>query len=125
VNRRRDITQIIIDLMDPDDREDLDQALRTWYRNIRAGGGFRLTDIGHQALQRAGIQSWRLDIKFRDITRAGILALDRQMKWPYYIDTRNRRLIMFGSSEAMMLTLYGDVNRYLGIPARDPAHQKS
>ena len=103
----------------------VDDAVRHWYRNIRSTGGFRLTELGYQALIQAGIQSWQTNIRLQDLTRAGILALDRQMQWPYYIDTRGRRMIMFGSSEAMMITLYGDVRRYLGIPVPGPVDRKS
>ena len=120
MTRRREVTALILELIP--DAPDIDEAMRTWYRNIRSSGGFRLTDLGYQSLIRAQIQSWQVDIRLRDLTRPGILALDRRMQWPYYIDVRGRRMIMFGSTEAMMVTLYGDVMRYLGIPAGDPAH---
>ena len=125
MSRRREVTETILGIMPVCDRITTDHALRTWYRNIRSTGGFRLTELGYQALIQAGIQSWQTEINPKDLTRTGILALDRQMQWPYYIDTRRRRMIMFGSSEAMMITLYGDVRRYLGIPVPAPGDQKS
>lgn len=125
MTRRRDVTQTILALMPDAGYRTVDDAVRHWYRNIRSTGGFRLTELGYQALIQAGIQSWQTNIRLQDLTRAGILALDRQMQWPYYIDTRGRRMIMFGSSEAMMITLYGDVRRYLGIPVPCPVDRKS
>lgn len=125
MSRRREVTEAILSLMPAASRITVEDAVRTWYRNIRSTGGFRLTELGYQALIEAGIQSWQTEINPKDLTRPGILALDRQMQWPYYIDTRRRRMIMFGSSEAMMITLYGDVRRYLGIPVPAPNNQKS
>ena len=125
MTRRREVTQTILALMPDAGYRTVDDAVRHWYRNIRSTGGFRLTELGYQALIQAGIQSWQTNIRLQDLTRAGILALDRQMQWPYYIDTRGRRMIMFGSSEAMMITLYGDVRRYLGIPVPAPVDRKS
>ena len=125
MTRRREITQHILDLLPAGPDRDIEYAMRHWYRNIRTSGGFRLTDQGYDALIHAGIQGWQVEIRPGDLTRSGILALDRQMQWPYYIDVRGRRMILFGSSEAMMLTLYGDLSRYLGIPARDPGSRKS
>ena len=125
MTRRREVTQTILALMPDAGYRTVDDAVRHWYRNIRSTGGFRLTELGYQALIQAGIQSWQTNIRLQDLTRAGILALDRQMQWPYYIDTRGRRMIMFGSSEAMMITLYGDVRRYLGIPVPGPVDRKS
>lgn len=125
MTRRREVTQTILALMPDAGHRTVDDAVRHWYRNIRSTGGFRLTELGYQALIQAGIQSWQTNIRLQDLTRAGILALDRQMQWPYYIDTRGRRMIMFGSSEAMMITLYGDVRRYLGIPVPGPVDRKS
>jgi hypothetical protein len=45
-----------------------------------------------------------------------ILKLDRQMQMPYYIDTVKgipKRIIFFGSQEAVIVNLYGDLKQFL------------
>jgi len=45
-----------------------------------------------------------------------ILALDRKLQMPYYIKRDQRRvckLIFFGSREAVLVNLYGDLEKFL------------
>jgi hypothetical protein len=42
-----------------------------------------------------------------------LLELDRKMQYPYFIDYKNKRMIMFSSRDAMMATLYGDLATWL------------
>jgi hypothetical protein len=45
-----------------------------------------------------------------------ILQLDRQMKMPYYIHAVKgvpKKIIFFGSQEAVMVNLYGDLHKFL------------
>jgi hypothetical protein len=49
------------------------------------------------------------------LTPKNLLAMDRRMTCPYYM-VNNRKLnkiIMFGSKEAMMATLHGDMQRFI------------
>jgi hypothetical protein len=87
--------------------------MRTWYYNLRSSGGFRLTQTGYQALCSAAVNSWKIDINFRDLTKPALLSLDRRLQWPYYIDAKSKKLILFSSRDAMMATLYGDVKLWL------------
>jgi hypothetical protein len=111
VAHRREVTQAVIDLLPG--TVDLDEAMRTWYYNLRSSGGFRLTQAGYQALCSAAVNSWSIDIKFRDFTKPALLALDRRLRWPYYIDTRQKKLVLFSSRDAMMATLYGDIKLWI------------
>ena len=110
---KQDITQAIINLWPGPDVPDLDQALRQWYYNLRTRGGLRLTDRGVQCLQAAGLQHWSVPVDWRRMPRRVLLDLDRRLSWPYYIDVRGRRLIMFGASEALWANLYGDIQQCL------------
>ena len=110
---RREVTEKIINLLDQRDRINVDDALRAWYYNIRENGGYRLTPAGFQILCMANLSSWHVDLKNKDITKTSLLALDRKLNWPYYIDPRNKKLILFSSREATMATLYGDVTRWI------------
>ena len=118
MSRRREVTAKILEITDPD--RDPDQAILQWYRNIRSTGGFRLTDLGYQSLIQAGLQSWQVPVAIRDLTKPQILALDRCLQWPYYLDLRRRCLVLFNSREAMLIGLYGDLGQFLRNQVRDP-----
>jgi len=112
-HHRREITQTVIDLLPGSHRVCVDEALRTWYYNLRANGGFRLTDTGYQALRLAAVNSWNIDVKFRDLTKKSLLALDHKLHWPYYIDVKQKKLVLFSSRDAVMASLYGDVKAWI------------
>ena len=45
-----------------------------------------------------------------------ILALDRKMQMPYYISATKgipKKIVFFGSKEAVMINLYGDLQKFL------------
>ena len=125
-NRKLDIVQrLLVDIPDAL-REPEQQAMKTWWANIRPQGGLRLTQHGyhimHDVLQ---LESWQMDLSGMDpshpsrsqMTKKIILDLDRKLAWPYYLDfnlrKKRRRIVFFGSREAMMATMYGDLNQWL------------
>lgn len=110
---KRKITQKVLDLLPGKSSVDLERALRTWYYNLRSTGGLRLTSTGYMAMKSAALNSWSVDLSVRDLTKVRLLILDREIDWPYYIDARAKKLIMFSSRDAMMATLYGDVKSWL------------
>lgn len=112
-NPRDQITQHLLDLLVPGHGIDLDTARRTWYRNIRHDGGMRLTELGWQMLQGLGLEHHRIDIDVKAFRKQHLLELDRKVQYPYYIDVRNRQLVLFSSSEAMMAALFGDISAWL------------
>jgi hypothetical protein len=110
-HRKTEITLWVLDKLEI--RHHLDQALNSWYFNLRKNGGLRLTQVGRQCFEKAGVQCWRLDIDPRGIDKRILLELDRKLEWPYYIDFRKKSLIFYSSREAMMATLYGDLRAWL------------
>jgi len=110
---RREITQVIITLLPAGIDVSVDEAMKTWYRNIRESGGFRLTSVGYQALRLAAVNCWSIDVDYRDINKSSLLALDRKLTWPYYLDARGKKLVLFSSRDAVMVSLYGDVKAWL------------
>jgi aspartate carbamoyltransferase catalytic subunit len=61
---KHEITQRLVELL-PDSADlTVDQALRSWYMNLRKDGGLRLTDTGYQALIMLDIESWPVDISY-------------------------------------------------------------
>ena len=89
----------------------------TWWANIRRDGGLRLTrhgyDIMHDVLK---LESWELDLS-DGIKKKIVLELDRKLEWPYYLDfnprKKTKRIVFFGSREAMMATMYGNLEPWL------------
>lgn len=112
-NNKRVITQRLLDLLPEPAGTNLDQALKVWYMNIRDTGGLRLTSIGYTVLKTLDIESWTLALDPKKMTKRTILELDRKLQYPYYIDVKKRQLIFFSSKEAMMATLYGDLEAWL------------
>jgi len=93
-------------------------ALHTWWFNIRRKGGMRLTALGHQAfVEYLDLEHYSYPIDdpllFNQRT---ILKLDRKMQMPYYIDVVKKipkRIVFFGSKEAVMVNLYGNLQQFL------------
>jgi hypothetical protein len=112
---KREIVQHVLSLLPETQCISEAEAFKTWYQNIRESGGLRLSLVGYRTFQATGIQSWPVelaDIK-RYTTPPMLLELDRKMKYPYFIDYKNKRMIMFSSRDAMMATLYGDLAAWL------------
>ena len=120
-NRKLNITLGLLEQLPEDRREPWDQALVTWWTNVRPEGGLRLTRHGYEILHDVlQYESWSLDLVNPTniaISKRIVLDLDRKLEWPYYLDfnprKKTRRIVFFGSREAMMATMYGDLARWL------------
>ena len=103
-------------LSDPDTT--LENSLRLWWYNIRANGGMRLTSQGYHAC-RVLLNLTHYEFNIVDpteFTQRIILNLDRKLQTPYYILAVKgipKKIIFFGSKEAVMINLYGDLKKYL------------
>jgi len=120
-NRKLSITLGLLEQVPEDRREPWDQALVTWWANVRPEGGLRLTKHGYEILHDVlQYESWSLDLNTPiniTISKRIVLDLDRKLEWPYYLDfsprKKTRRIVFFGSREAMMATMYGDLKAWL------------
>jgi hypothetical protein len=115
VTRRHELTQGIINLLPQEQQVSVDKAIKFWYYNIRSTGGFRLTELGFKILSEANIECWNvnLDSPKLVITKSVLLQLDHKIKFPYYIDSKHKKIVLFSSREAMLATLYGDLQQFL------------
>lgn len=95
------------------ERLSVDTAIKSWFQNIRPQGGFRLTQAGYDALITLKIDRWSVDLERHKLTKRDLLTMDRDLAYPYYIDSRNKKIVLFSSREAMMATLYGNVAVWL------------
>ena len=120
-DRRLEIVQRLMPQVPLEYQQNPDHAMHTWWANIRRDGGMRLTDLGYEIMHDVlHLESWELDLQDRTqtiFTKRLIVDLDRKLEWPYYIEVsvkrRRRRIVFFGSREAMMATMYGDLRQWL------------
>ena len=96
---------------------DINVAMKTWWYNIRANGGLRLTELGYFTFKKVmDIESYDMAINWETFDRMTVLKLDRRLQMPYYIEVTKKipkNIVFFGSQEAMLAQLYGDLNKFL------------
>jgi hypothetical protein len=115
-NRKLEIVARLINEIPEQHRESVDQAMVTWWANIRPEGGLRLTRHGYEILHNLlEMESWEFSIENprNTLTKGVILDLDHKLQWPYFIDTKKKRIVFFSSREALMATMYGDLRQWL------------
>jgi hypothetical protein len=98
------------------DAPTLDEAMCTWWQSRGTHGGLRLTHVGYSVFAcNLELDSYTFELPEKFLTPKNLLAMDRHMTCPYYIMShrRHNKLIMFGSRQAMMATLHGDLQRFI------------
>ena len=115
---KQGLTQTLVQQMDADSAITTRQAMNTWWFNIRKTGGMRLTDQGYHAFSKT-LNLTRYEWPILDpheFTQHVMLALDRKMQMPYYINVVKgipKKIVFFSSQEAVMVNLYGDLKKFL------------
>ena len=115
---KKRLTQDLLALL-PDERNmSVDLALPAWWFNLRRTGGMRLTRLGFETfVQELDLDHYAYSIDDPVLfTQQTILTLDRKMQMPYYIDAVKgipKQIIFFGSKEAVMVNLYGNLQQFL------------
>jgi hypothetical protein len=118
VRDKKKLTQELIALLPDDQQISVDTAMPAWWFNIRRNGGMRLTGIGYQVFVddlELEHYSYSIDNPLL-FTQQTILKLDRKMQMPYYISATKgipKKIIFFGSKEAVMVNLYGNLQQFL------------
>jgi hypothetical protein len=115
------LTLRLIELLPEDHRITLEEAMLHWYSNIRNNGGFRLTQNGYQAMKILGLESWSVPLTDIKITmdKTLLMALDRKLTYPYFIDYKKKEIVFYSSREAVMATMYGSIKNWLdNMPQR-------
>ena len=98
------------------DAPTVEEAMRSWWQNIREDGGLRLTYEGFYVFENLlELSSYSFDLPEKLLTSKNLIALDRRMTCPYYMVNNRKlnKLVMFGSKEAMMAVLHGDMQRFI------------
>jgi hypothetical protein len=115
------LTKRLVELLPEDHRLSIEEAMILWYTNIRNNGGFRLTQNGLQAMKILGLESWSVELDDIKITmdKTMLLALDRKLTYPYFIDYKKKEIVFYSSKEATMATMYGSIKNWLdNMPER-------
>ena len=96
---------------------DVDTAMKTWWYNIRTNGGLRLSELGYFTFKKVmDLESYSMAIDWGTFDLATVLKLDQRLQMPYYIEVKKKiptNVVFFGSREAMLAKLYGDLNKFL------------
>ena len=116
-NQKKQLTRDLVRQLDPELGVTEKVAMQTWWHNTRPKGGMRLTSVGYAVFSKdldLAQYSFDLDNPFV-LNGTMILEMDQKLQMPYYILARTglRKIILFGISEAMIATLYGDFKRWL------------
>ncbi len=111
---KQQLTRIVIDLLGNSSGCDFDSAMLLWWQDIRDHGGMRLTPSGHAQFQAAGLDSWHHAVDGLVVSPTVLLALKQHLPMPYFLQLGKQSSITFyGSREATMLALYGDLDRFI------------
>jgi hypothetical protein len=112
---KQSITEQILTSLPEDDCPTYDEACRSWWMNFRDGGGFRLTNAGYMALSTWNFETYSFAVptNLSAIARH-LLILDKKLDCPYYIKIgKNPQIVLFGSKQAVVLAMYGDLEKWL------------
>jgi hypothetical protein len=118
VRDKRKLTEELLALLPEDQQTTVASIMPVWWFNIRRNGGMRLTGLGYRAFTEdldLEHYSYAIDnpLLFNQHT---ILKLDRKMQMPYYISAVKgipKKIVFFGSREAVMVNLYGNLQQFL------------
>lgn len=94
----------------------VDDAMKTWWQNIRQHGGLRLTLQGYRVFSDClDLNSYTFELPDQLLTPKNLIVMDRLMASPYYIvfNRKLNKLVMFGSREAIVATLHGDIKKFI------------
>jgi hypothetical protein len=112
------LTQQLVQNLSTDSAVSVATAMSTWWFNRRKTGGMRLTGPGYAVfVQQLDLVAYEFDVNNpHDLNQRRLLDLDRKLQMPYYIHTVKgipKKIIMFGSHEAVWVKLYGNLQQFL------------
>jgi len=118
VRDKKKLTETLVAQLDPDWGITVKKAMHTWWFNLRSTGGMRLTAAGYHAFcKELDLEHYSFNVDDpTDFTQQMILDMDRKLQMPYYIHAVKgipKRVIFFGSREAMVTNLYGNLKKFL------------
>ena len=118
VRDKKRLTQELVALLPEQQRISVESAQPAWWYNLRTSGGLRLTALGYITfIEDLDLEHYEFKIDNPlEFNLKMVIALDRQLELPYYIMTKKgvpTSVIFFGSKEAMLANLYGNLSKFL------------
>ena len=118
VRNKKKLTEELVNQLDPELGYTVKRSIHTWWFNIRNNGGMRLTTAGYRAFcDELDLTHYEFPINDpHAFNQQLILEMDSKLQMPYYISATKgipKKIIFFGSKEAVMINLYGDLKKYL------------
>ena len=117
MSNRKELTETLVAQLPKDLGITVDQASKTWWYNIRSNGGLRLSDRGFQIfVEQLQFDSYKINLENTVVDLPMVLTMNKKFKMPYYINFSKRRpstLILFSSKEAMLVNMYGNLEKFL------------
>ena len=114
---KRKLTEELVQHLPEQYKITVEEALAMWWHNLRAGGGLRLTKIGYETFTKIlDLEHYEYNVDPMTITSKMIITLDRKLQHPWYVKFIKqvpRTIVFFGSKEAMMANLYGDLKKFI------------
>jgi hypothetical protein len=118
VRDKQKLTQELVQLLPDEQRIGVESAMSAWWFNLRKNGGMRLTSTGFDTfVKKLELEHYSYPIDNPMLfNHETILDLDRKMQMPYYIHAAKgvpKQIVFFGSREAVMVNLYGNLQQFL------------
>ena len=109
------LTQQLLDRLLWDPKPTLEEAMWAWWKNPDEHAGLRLTTDGSFVFGLLEITRYEFEVPASLPAKPGqLLTLDRKLTCPYYITLGKKpNLVLYGSKEATMYALYGDIEKFL------------
>jgi hypothetical protein len=110
---KQQLTQQLLDQLPKDDRPSYRFALRTWWQDSRDDGGMRLSLYGLDVFKLLKIAQYEFEFTHA-LSPSLLMTLSRKLDCPYFLKGgKSTRLILFGSDQAIMYAMYGDLEKFL------------
>jgi hypothetical protein len=109
------ITKQLVKQLPVEEKPPVEQAMQRWWFNIRDNGGLRLTEDGYYVFQSLDVERYKFSLPDRiALSGSFLLTLDKKLTCPYFINSgKEKYIILYGSKEATMLTIYGDIEKFI------------
>jgi hypothetical protein len=110
---KQQLTQQLLNQLPADDRPSFEWALKSWWQDLRDDGGLRLSISGYDVFKFLSIEQYEFDFT-KVLSPSLLMILNRKLDCPYYLKAgKTPKLIIFGSQQAIMYAMYGDLEKFL------------
>jgi hypothetical protein len=111
------LTTHLAGLLPPELGYTTEVAFAEWWYNPKKTGGMRLTHVAYTLfIDNLCMKGYEMDIQPGELSLKMLVDLDRKLQEPYYIDVTGKipkKIVFFGSKEAMIAKLYGNIKLFL------------